>query len=47
MWFFYDVMNLSDRQPEKKVIDVSFLEIGADPKLEINPIECKVTRWVS
>ena len=43
---FYDVMNLSERQPgKKKVIDVSFLEIGADPKLEINMIECKVTRW--
>jgi hypothetical protein len=44
---FYDVMNLSERQPEKKVIDVCFLEIGTDPKLEINIIEYKATRWVS
>jgi len=44
---FYDVMNLSERQPPKKVIDVSFLEIGTDPKLEVNIIECKATRWVS
>jgi hypothetical protein len=45
---FYDLMNLRERQPEKKVIDVSFLEIGTDPKLEeINVLEYKATRWVS